>query len=509
MDGTELTGTRPASERSSSESADVARGRRAGALRAAALSGSLWSAMYRWSARLVSFVTFAVLSRLLDPEQFGVVAMAGAVAGFLGLLVDFGLPRFVVYVEAVDEVLRSTVLWSSLGLGLVIAGGQLVAAPLVADWLHEPGVLPVLQVMAIGYPLSALYGVMSAFQKRELKFRLLAVRGTVAVVVSAVVAVALALLGLGVWSLVAQVLCYSAVSVVVLWLADPWVPRLLWSPSVFRRAFRYGRTALGAAALDAVTSYADGLVVGRRLGVDQLGFYSVSFRLVQVVLDLLVSVVHAVAFPVLAQAKDDVRLLAAGYRRAVTQGVLLSAPAIAVLAALMPQLVHVVFGPRWAPVAGVGAVLAVSRAIVVPCWFDSALLYAVGRVRTELWMALLGAASLVLAVVVGAFWGLVGVALAMVFRSVVLWPVRLVVSCRVTGQSPLLLAWTTVRIWLAAGVAGLAALEVAGLVPSTVGGLVAGSAAGAAAFLAVGALLTRREMGYALVLLRSLSHRAR
>jgi hypothetical protein len=97
----------------------------------------------------------------------------------------------------------------------------------------------------------------------------------------------------------------------------------------------------------------------------------------------------------------------------------------------------------------------------------------------------------------------------MVVRSVVLWPVRLVVSCRVTGQSPLLLASTTVRIWVAAGVAGVAALGVAGLVPSTVGGLAAGSAAGAAAFLAVGALLARREMGYALALLRSLIRRAR
>jgi O-antigen/teichoic acid export membrane protein len=480
------------------ESSEVTttRSQRSASLRSAAFHGSLWSASYRWSARLVSFATFVVLSRLLEPAEFGVVAMASAVAGFLGILVDFGLPRFVVHAPRADDVLRSTVLWCSLALGSAIALVQVLAAPLVATWLREPSVEPVLRVMALGYPLSALYGVLSAFQKRELKFKLLAVRGMVAVVVSAAVAVGLAVAGYGVWALVGQVLCYAGVSLVVLWLADPWVPRLLWSRQVFMSAFRYGRAALGAAVMDSVTSYGDGLVVGRRLGPDQLGYYSIAFRLVQVVLDLLVSVVHTVAFPILARAQDDARLLAAAYRRSVTQGVLISAPAVALLAALMPELVDLVFGPKWAPVAGVGAVLAVSRVLLVPLWFDSALLYAIGRVRLEFALSGAGAVTLVLAVVVGSFWGLEGVAFGLVGRSLVMWPLRMVVSCRLVDRPVLPVAAATVRIWAAAAVSGGVAWVVAQQTASQIAAVVSGSLFGLVTFMAAAWLLARNDFVY-------------
>jgi O-antigen/teichoic acid export membrane protein len=481
---------------SSAESLSVAK--RSRSLRSAALSGSLWTAGHRWLARLVSFGTFAVLGRLLDPEQFGLVALAASVATFMGILVDFGLPRFVVHVTAADEEVRNTVLWCSLGLGIGIGGLQAACAPLIAALLDSPTVEPVLLVMALGYPMSAMYGVLAAFQKRALRFRLLALRGIVAVIASAGLAIILALRGWGVWALVAQALAYAAVSLLVLVVADPWRPQLPWSTAVIRDAFRYGRSALGAAAMDAVTSASDGLIVGRRLGVDQLGYYSVAFRLVNVVLDLLVSVVHAVAFPILARTQDDRQLLASAYRRSVTQGVLLSAPAMALLAALMPQLISTLLGPTWASVAGVGAVLAISRGLLVPAWFDSALLYAIGRVRDEFWLCTLGAVSVVVAVTFGAFWGLTGVAVALVARSLLLWPVRMVVSCRLTGQPVLPLAMAVLRIWLAAGLSGCATLLAVQSVSSQVLAIALGFAVGTVAFVGAAALLAREDLAYLL-----------
>ncbi len=460
-------------------------------LRVAAVGGSMWSAAYRWSARLVSFLTFAVLGRLLDPSEFGVVAIASAVAGYLSILTDFGLHRFVVHMEEMDERQRSTVLWLATGLGVAVGLLQVAAAPAVAGWLHEPSVTLVLQVMAISYPLSALYGVMSGFQKRRLRFRLLAVRGMVAVVVSAGVAIVLAVLGFGVWALVGQVVSYSAVSLLVLWVDDPWVPRLLWSRETFGRAVRYGRPALGAAFMNSVGSQSDTLVIGHRLGTEALGYYSVATRLVQVVLDTMVSIVLTVAFPVLARARDDRVLLAAAYRRAVTQSVLLSAPAIAVVVGLMPDLIDLLFGPKWTAVAGVASLLAISRVLLVPAWFDSALLYAVGRVRIEMWLSVLGAVTVLLAAVLGSSWGLTGVAIGMLVRSLLMWPLLMVVSCRITRQPITPVMVKVVSIWVAAGLAGGLAALTGHFLASPVAAIGLGGCVAAIAFLGAALLLAR------------------
>lgn len=474
-------------------------------LRATAFRGSLWSATYRWSARLVSFATFAILGRLLEPEEFGIVALAAATSEVLGVLVDFGLPRFVVHVQRVDAVFRSTIMWTAVGLGTAIAAVQVAMAPVIAAWLREPSAVPVLSVMAIGYPLAALSGVVSAFHKRELRFRLLAVRGMIAVATSAAVAVSLALAGFGVWALVGQALSFTASSLLVLWVADPWTPRPIWSRAVFGDAMRYGRSALGATAMDVVAYQADRLIIGRRLGVNQLGYYSIASRLVQVVLDMLVSIVYSVAFPILARAQENRALLAAAYRRSVTQCVLVSAPALALLTALMPQLIEIAFGPKWAPVAGVGALLAVSRGLLVPSWFDSALLYAVGRVRTEMWLAGAGAVTLVVAVVAGSSHGLTGVAVALVARSLLLLPLRMVVSCRITEQPIAPLAAVVMRTWAAAGVAGGCALLAASRTESLVLAVVVGSGIGVGSFLGAASLLARGELTYLLDTARRVS----
>lgn len=467
--------------------------------------------LQKWGVRLLAFVVYATLGRLLSPGDFGTVAVAAAVIAWSSLLVDFGLPIFLIQAERVSPRTRDTVFWIGMGFAAVMGLVQIAAADLIAGWIGEPEVADVLRVLAVVFPLASIAGIQGAMFKRQLRFRAVALRGIVAVAASGLVAVVLALAGAGVWALVGQTIAFQAASVLALWLADPWRPRLSWDSSVARRALGFGAKSFGSFALDNLNGTADVLIVGHRLDAAAVGNYSMATRLVRVVLDSLVSVVYSVANPLFARAKHDRRLLGDAYTRAVTQAILVSAPALAVLAATFGPVLEIIVGPKWLGAAAVGSLITIAEAIRVPLWFDRSLLYALGRPGAALVLDCVDAVLLVGGVVIGVRWGLVGVGVGLCVRIGVMWPARLIVSCRLAGVGAARLTVREVRLWLAAAVCGGAAwltLDVSqGL--STLLALALAGLAGLVTYAVLIRAVAWSEGRYAIAALRSVLSRRR
>ena len=293
-------------------------------LRRGALTGTMWVAGQKFGARFVSFAVFALLGRLLAPEDFGTVAVAAAFASYSGLLVDFGLPVYIVQAETFSRRERDTVAWIALIFAGIAGLLQFTLAGVIAAWMDQPQVQPVLQVLAITLPLAAISGIQIAIYRRRLEFRAVAVRGLVAVFVSGCVAVALALAGAGVWALVAQTISFQLVSMLMLWIKDPWFPRTGVDRQIARNALTFGSKAFATMALDTLAASADSIILGKRLGSRDLGFYSVSYRTARVALDALVGTIYSVANPVFARAKGTAGGPGPVYARVVTQSILIS-----------------------------------------------------------------------------------------------------------------------------------------------------------------------------------------
>lgn len=162
--------------------------------------------------------------------------------------------------------------------------------------------------------------------------------------------------------------------------------------------------------------------------------------------------VYSVANPVFARAKSDPRMLAAAYSQSVTQAALISGPILAILAATFAPSLESIVGPKWLPAAVIGSLITIAEAIRVPIWFDKSLMYALARPGVELGLTVIDTAVLVVVVIVGTFWGIDWVAAGLVVRAMLAWPLRLVVSCRLTGQRPGPFASRLLRIWLAAAI---------------------------------------------------------
>lgn len=378
----------------------------------------------RAGQQVLQFAFTIALVRLLDPGDFGVVALCSVITGFITLLGDLGTSAAVIQRRELNPRLLSSVWFLNVGVGvgaailLILGSGPLAAA------LGNPHAAPVIRGLALVFPIRSLTLVHGALLQRDLRFNTVArseVYGTLAGGLSAVGA---ALLGWGPWSLVVQQAVATTASGAVMALGARWLPRARPSRTELRGIASFTANLSAYNTVYYVARNADNLLIGRFLGTGALGVYDIGYRTILYPLRNVSNVVSTVAYPVLSRRQDDDPALLRGYLRIVRSICLLTFPMLTILAFLSPEFVGVVYGAKWAalvPVlavlAPVGALQSVSATVIIlyQCKARTDLLLRVGIIES---------AVIVGGFVVGLRWGVLGVAVSyLVSNLLLLYPV--------------------------------------------------------------------------------------
>ncbi|ODT28392.1 MAG: lipopolysaccharide biosynthesis protein [Microbacterium sp. SCN 70-27] len=347
-----------------------------------ATAGVFWLTAQRWAIRLLGFVTIAVLTRLLSPEDFGTVAAASTVLPFFFLIADLGFAAYIVQVKDADRRMLSTAFWFSLIAGVLLCAVMVAIAPLLGVVFHDERVTPVLQSLSLWVVLTAFGSVPMALLRRRMQFRILALQGAVAAVIAQVVAMAVAFAGLGVWALVAQSLVAPAVTTLLAWITSRWRPAMLFSWREFRVMAGFGGQVLGVEFIAMLRAWGEAAVISGTLGIAALGYMSIAQRLVQVVQDLTGSAivpVTTVAFAKIREARDRLR---DAYLRAVRMTYAVLSLPLTVIAVTAPLVVPIVFGDGWEQSYTVARILALGGVLTVGAALDHGLFYGLGKPGT-------------------------------------------------------------------------------------------------------------------------------
>jgi O-antigen/teichoic acid export membrane protein len=360
-------------------------------LRTAAAVGVGWTAAQKWLVRLAGVLTFVVLSRLLSVSDIGLVALALAFLGVLGVIADLGAATFLVQTRSWDEPTRSTAFWTSLALSALAAGLVTALAGPLAGLLGEPGLAPVLRALAPILVLTASTAVPTAILQRALRFRELALREMAAAGTAAVAGIGLAVAGAGVWALVGQSLAQAVISTVLVWRMSAWRPTRQVSRTAFRELRRFGGPVLAINVMQAVRDRLEQFLLGTLLGVAALGYWTVAVRLLGLLVDVSVAVLDSVALPVFAATQESADRFRRAFEAAVSSTQVLLVPVLVILAVASPALLPWVFGPQWAPAIPPAQVLCLAYGVAGLAYFNRAALLAHGRSGVE---CLLTAASL-------------------------------------------------------------------------------------------------------------------
>ena len=379
------------------------------------LQAGRWRSASLLAQLALQFVTAVVLARLLPPADFGLAGLAMVVVGFVAVLADAGLGSALVY----RRPLSSDDVRVAFTLSMAAAAALCLALFLLAPWLAAPfrhgSLAQILRVESPLFILTATGSVARALLRRRLDFRRLFIIDLTSYVAGyALVAVTLAALGLGVWSLVGAALAQAAVASALSLALAPHPVRPLLMVSEGRQLLGYG----GADTLNSVVAYvgraADTLVIGRWLGTVELGLYTRAFSLFAVPLSYLGTAMTSVLFPVMSEIQGDARRSRSGYLLGVQLMTMIAAPLCAGVVVAAPHLIVGLYGDRWRGAVLPLQILASAGTLRAVYHLGAAVTYASGNVMAEVRRQAILAALLFLGALIGTRWGIAGVSAGVV-----------------------------------------------------------------------------------------------
>jgi O-antigen/teichoic acid export membrane protein len=394
-----------------------------GGLGRAAVHGLVWTMLRSVSSRVVGSIVFVVLARLLDPKAFGTVALASVFVVLISLLVESGFGEAVIQRKELTPSDLDTAFWVNNATGVGLALLMAACAGLLGSLFDQPELAPVLRVLSLAFVFAALASVPQALLRRELAFRELAFRGFAATLAGGVAGVGMALAGLGVWSLVGQMLANAVVGTVVLWTACSWRPGRAVSRSNFVELFGFGANILGQRVALTASRRADDFLIGLVLGPVALGLYTVAYRILLLITEIIIWTIEGVAFPLFSRLHGDAERSKRAFYAMTELWSAVTTPAFLALAALAPELIRVAFGSKWTgaiPVMQVLALVGIPHAIA-QC--NKAVVNAAGRPNLSLRVAVLTGVVNVVGFALVVHWGILAVATSYVVCSYLLTPV--------------------------------------------------------------------------------------
>jgi O-antigen/teichoic acid export membrane protein len=374
--------------------------------------GAFWSILTQISIQATRLLVGIVLARLLTPHEFGVAGMALVLSNLLTLFTDLSLGAALIQRPSITESDRSTMFWTTLAVGLLCTGFGIAISGPVGDFFHQPQAGSLFAVLSVGFTLSALSSTQSALATRELAYRRLQTREMAAIGISAVVAVVVAAIGGGAWAIIAQQLTFGAASAVLIWLLSPWRPRLVFSSASFRSLGSFGITLFGSRLLAYANLNADNLLIGRFLGGQALGIYSLAYNVMFTPMLRIGLPFQQVVFPAYARLQSDPGRLGLAWVRSRRLAAAVLAPLFLAILVVAPDLVPVVFGAKWHRAIGVVQLLCVAGVAHTLVTLNWSVLQALGMARLLFTINLFTSAVIVGGFAIGLTWGIVGVAAA-------------------------------------------------------------------------------------------------
>lgn len=402
-------------------------------LRQKAAKGVAWSAIENWGNQAIYFVLFFVLARLLPPEAFGLVSLAGVFISFMMVFADQGISDAIVQRQELEPEHLDTAFWTNLGVSALLTILSIAAAPGVSNLFHQPTLTPILSCLSLSFLSSGFSSVQQSLLRRQFAFRALAVRSLLAISLGGIVGVSMAYLGWGVWSLVGQQLVGRLVAVITLWWASDWRPGLKISAKHFKDLFSFGIKMLGSSILAFLSIRSDDFLIGYFLGPVALGYYTIAYRLLIAMTQMLSATTRQVALPIFSQLQQQTEQLKQAFLNATQLLSLFVFPTSLGLVALAPEVVRTLFGEQWIPSVPVMQILALSVITQIVGTLGGIILVAVGKPDWGLKMILLNTVANVIGFAIAVRWGIVAVAASFVIRDFLLQPVLFWLVYKLTG----------------------------------------------------------------------------
>ncbi len=362
--------------------------------------------------------SIAILARLLQPSDFGLIAMVTVFTGLALQFMEGGLSMATIQRDQITDAQVSNLFWvnGALGAGMCLLG--IVVSPLVATIYGEPRLTLVMAAMSLTFLIGGLSVQHDALLRRQMRFKAISLIDIVSMAAGIVAGIAAALGGLGYWALVISPITTFATKTVMRWLSARWVPSRLSRGSGVRPLLGFGANLTGANFIGYVATNLTPFAIGYIGGAQAMGLFNRAKLLTSIPSSQMLPPVMNVLQPTLARvANDSVRLRSTitSIMGKIVLGTMFVTLTMAVLA---DWIVLLFLGPGWEDAIPIFRMLAVFSLVEPIASFLAISLVAIGNARALLRWKVITLIILIVSIGIGSFWGAFGVVAAYALSGV-------------------------------------------------------------------------------------------
>lgn len=390
-------------------------------LKTKTIKGMFWSFSEIVSLQGINFLVQIFLARLLMPEDFGLIGMITIFIAVSQSLIDSGFTSAIIREKNITNTDYSTVFYFNLVVSIVIYFTLFFSSPLISNFYNEPRLVSIIRILSVVIIINAFGLIQRTILIREIDFKTQTKITFISSVLSGIVAVIFAFLGLGVWALVIRQILMQLIQSLMLINHNKWIPSLSFDINSFKRLFGFGWKILVSGLINTLYQNIYYPIIGKFFSVTDLGFFTNAKKMNDIPSMATSQAVQKVSYPVLSQIQDNEKSLKNGFSKAIRNTTFINFPLMMGLAAIADPLIKFLIGEKWAPSIPYFQILCFAGMLYPLHALNLNILQVKGRsdlfLKLEIIKKIIGIISIIVVLFFGL--GIIGLLWAQVFTSII------------------------------------------------------------------------------------------
>ena len=345
-------------------------------------SGVFYTAIAKYSGIIISLVVAGILARLLSPDDFGIVAIATVIISFFAIFTDMGLSPAIIQNKALTQDDLTNIYSFTFWTGIAVALLFFIASWPISAYYDSPILRTLCQLLSINLFFASVNIVPGALFYKNKEFKFIAIRSFVIQITAGTGAVIAALSGAGLYALLITPIVSSILIYIISFHRYPQHLRMTLGLSSIRKIFSYSVYQFLFNVICYFSRNLDKLLIGKHMGMSDLGYYEKSYRLMMLPLQNITQVVTPVMHPIFSDFQDDKMKLATSYERIIRFLAFIGLPLSVLLFFTAEEVTLIIFGNQWLPSVAVFRILALSVGIQIILSSSGSIFQAAGDTRS-------------------------------------------------------------------------------------------------------------------------------
>ena len=316
-------------------------------LKTSTLNAIGWSLIERLSNQGLNFIISIIIARILSPEDFGLVAMLTIFSAIGHSFINSGFGQALIQKKNATHEDECSIFYFNISVAILFTLILYISSPYIARFYNQPVLLNIARVLSFVFIINSLGLIQRTLLTKELDFKTQLKVSLIGSIFSGIVAIILAMLGFGVWSLVVMSLLNESLITLSLWYFRSWRPSFLFSITSLKSMYNFGSKLFIVSVTNSFFSNMYQLIIGKLFTPSDLGFYTRGMSISRYPTAIIQSVIGQVSFPVLSKIQNDKEQIKKLTQKAVKLAAFVTFPLMFGIIATSESIVTVLLTDKW------------------------------------------------------------------------------------------------------------------------------------------------------------------